>query len=189
MKFVALVLLGVLATAGPALAQESDSPHRMVKPDGEPDADKCAVCHEPDLSLSRSKVETCTLCHATTTHSGTAEHLRTSAASVAARLPGAKEGVSTLPLTDDGTMFCGTCHLFHDPRLSEEKPLAAGWVPPSTGLAGAVRKALTAQWETIAGTHDASSVGAEFAVKSTRALRLSVDDGGLCRHCHGSVIQ
>ena len=45
-------------------------------------ATACAVCHNEDFSLQRSKLETCTLCHAQTSHAGSDEHLRASPAAV-----------------------------------------------------------------------------------------------------------
>lgn len=188
MRPIALVLLLAVVMSRPAMGEESDGVHRMLKPDGEADVDKCAVCHEQDFSLSRSKVETCTLCHAETVHGGAAEHLGASAADVAVRIPAAADA-SILPLTEDGRIFCGTCHFFHDPRVAEEKPQPLAWVPASTGLPEAVRRSLAAEWGRIASTHGEPEVGAKFATRSTRALRLPVADGALCRHCHGSMLQ
>jgi hypothetical protein len=90
-------------------------------------------------------------------------------------------------LTEDGRIFCGTCHLFHNPAISDDKPLARAWVPASTGLAEAVRRARAAQWNEIAQKYDQSAAGATTATKSTRALRFPVDDGSLCLHCHGGM--
>lgn len=186
MRRAALSLLIVAAVATVVWADESASPHHMLKADGTADMDKCAACHQPDMSLSRSKAETCTLCHATTIHSGAAEHLAATAAGVAGKLHTA-DGRPALPLTEDGRIFCGTCHLFHDPAISDDKPLAHAWVPAATGLAEAVRRARAAQWNEIAQKYDQPAAGATTATKSTRALRLPVDDGSLCMQCHGGM--
>jgi hypothetical protein len=174
------VLLAALILAGPTriLAQDSDSPHRSTE--------MCSVCHNEDMSLQRSKLETCTLCHAQTVHSGAAEHLAVDPARIATALSGKTSNKVTLPLTEDGHMWCGTCHLFHDPSLGEDW-LPAGWIPPDTGLPEAVRAGVTARWTDITKSHAQAKVEAHFAAKGTRALRLPVNDGSLCMRCHGSL--
>lgn len=183
-RVVAFALL--LASWGTLHAEEADSPHRMVKPDGEADTDKCAVCHESDLSLSRSKRETCTLCHAETLHAGAYMHVHAAPDTVKQLLSTSQTETPPLPTAEDGGIFCGTCHLFHDPRLSEDKPLATRRLATSTGFDSAVQSAIATQWPVIAHKYDEEKAGASFAVKSTKALRLPVDDGTLCRRCHGS---
>ena len=180
---VALALL--LATSGAPLAEESDSPHTMVKPNGEADSDKCPACHEADLSLSRSKRETCTLCHAETLRAGAYAHLHASPDKLT-QLLNAHEEKPELPKAEDGGIFCGTCHLFHDARLSADKPLATRAAGPEA-FDKAVQSAIEAQWPGIAKKYDQEKAEASFATKRTRALRLPVDDGTLCRHCHGSA--
>ncbi|MFQ5665344.1 MAG: hypothetical protein ACE5I7_02820 [Candidatus Binatia bacterium] len=185
---VVLALGGLLSVAAPArAAQPAIGPHHAVKPNGELNMGVCAFCHDPDMKLSRSKVETCTLCHAVTIHSGAAEHLGASPADVARLLGSRKDGAPDLPLTESGGMYCGTCHLFHDPALGGQKPLPQAWVPPSSGLPQAVRAAVAARWGAIAHKYGASGPAAKFATKSTRNLRLPVDDGSLCRHCHKGI--
>jgi hypothetical protein len=117
-----------------------------------------------------------------------AEHTRLEAARVDRLLAGRKDDKDglKLPLTDDRRIWCGTCHLFHDPSLGEDW-LATGWVPPQTGLPEAVRQGATTKWDAIAAAHDAKGVGASFAEKGTRQLRLPVSDGSLCRQCHRSL--
>lgn len=182
-----LVLALLLATAGLVRADESDSPHRMVKPDGETDMDKCAACHETDLSLSRSKRETCTLCHAETLHAGAYAHLHAAPDKLKQLLSAAHAEKPELPTAEDGGIFCGTCHLFHDPRLSEDKPLATRRDVATIPFDKAVQSAIEAQWPAIAQKYKDENAGAAFAPKATTALRLPVDDGTLCRHCHGSA--
>jgi hypothetical protein len=188
MKRALLILATMLALVAPARGEEAESPHRMVKPDGSLDTDKCGACHNDDLTLSRSKLETCTLCHSTSVHSGAAEHLAAAPASVARVLP-KEQPLPALLLREDGGIFCGTCHLFHDPAVGGEQLLPKGWIPPATGLPEAVRHALTTQWDELAHKYDASEAGAKFATRGTKALRLPVDDGSLCRRCHGSLIE
>lgn len=186
MKWFVVSLSLLLAASTVALAEESDSPHDMVKPDGTADSDKCATCHEADFSLSRSKRETCTFCHAETLHAGAYVHLHASADQLKQLFSAGPKEEPELPKAEDGGIFCGTCHLFHDPRLSEEKPLA----PRAAGPAAfdkAVQSAIAAQWPQIAKKYDQQKAEASFATKRTTALRLPVDDGTLCRHCHGSA--
>ena len=186
MKLATVVFVSLLAVVNAGLAEESESPHHMVKPDGQPDTDKCGACHESDMSLSRSKRETCTLCHSETVHAGAFQHVHAQPAVVTRLLAAPQAEKKALPLAEDGGMYCGTCHLFHDPQLSDEKPLSARRLPPALGLNKAVEAATAAQWEGIARKYDAAGPGAKFETDATKALRLQVDDGTLCRRCHGS---
>ena len=181
--------LGVWLTLAPTVGRgdDSDSPHHMTKPDGSLDMDKCGVCHNEDMSLQRSKLETCTLCHAQTVHAGSDEHLRASPAAVKQALAGQPKGGPALPLADDGKMFCGTCHLFHDPKVMSEDWLAHGWLPPESGVSGAVRQAVLDRWAALAAKADEKAALGQFASKGSRQLRLPVNDGQLCRQCHGTL--
>ena len=185
MKITTIVLAACLAVA-PAFAEESDSPHRMVDKDGQPDMEKCATCHNEDLTLARPRAEVCTLCHSTNQHSGTLRHLDADSAAVARMRPAGAEGEPQLPLTEDGRIYCGTCHLFHDPAVSGDTPLPSAWLPGSSGVAGSVRDKLETRLKELAQRHGATEPAATFAGKSTTALRLPVSDGALCRHCHGN---
>jgi hypothetical protein len=183
MKRAALIGIVVLGLFHPAWGDEDESlsPHQMLKPDGEPDTDKCLVCHTDDMSLSQPKAEICTTCHAPNTHAGIAQHLAAPPAEVARRT---KDKTPSLPLTDDGTIYCGTCHVFHDPKISEESILARRWFPPNTGLPQAVRQSLEKRWTQAAEADGNSAPPATFTDRGTTRLRLSIEDGGLCRHCH-----
>jgi len=181
-KRLALCLLAFSIASTPALAEDSATPHDMLLSDGQADTDKCAICHEEDMSLSRSKVETCTLCHSITVHAGASEHLAKEAARVARLVPAPREGQPVLPLTDDGRIYCGTCHVFHDPRVSEEKILEQPWVP-SSALAAAVRESLAGRLAGAAPAHDEGAPPVKFS-DGTKRLRLPIADGSLCRHCH-----
>ena len=188
MRFAPLLALAVITLFRPIWAQEdAASPHRMLKPDGAVDTEKCSVCHSSDMSLARPKAEVCTLCHSPTIHSGAVEHLQESPASVTALL-GGKQAEPALPLTENGAIYCGTCHLFHDPRvMTGEQPQAQAWVPSRTGLAAAVRDDLQRLQPRVAQKYGASSPGATLATKGTRMLRLPVADGTLCLHCHRTL--
>jgi hypothetical protein len=181
-------VLGIWLAVLPAAtrAEEADSPHYMAKPDGELDMEKCGVCHNEDLSLIQPKLDTCTLCHAATGHAGAAEHLRAVRASVKRMLEQSKESPA-LPLTEDGHIYCGTCHLFHDPSFTGESWLSQGWVPRTSGLPSAVREEVLARWKVLAAQAEGQSALGAFAASGTRQLRLPVDDGQLCRHCHGAL--
>ena len=185
MKLAAVLLVTLLAAVNAGRAEETESPHHMVTPDGKPDMEKCPACHEPDMSLSRSKRETCTLCHSETPHSGAFQHLHAPAADVT-RLLSAQSEKTALPLAEDGGIYCGTCHLFHDPHLSDDKPLSTRRLAPATGVDKAAQAAIAAQWEGLARKYEQASPGGRFATDATKALRLPVDDGALCRRCHGS---
>ncbi len=188
MKPAALITLGLLAIAGPVLGQEGFSPHRMVDEKGNVDMGMCSLCHTESMELARPKAEVCTLCHAATLHSGVAEHLGARPERVARLMPPGGEGLVRLPLTEDGHIYCGTCHLFHDPAVSQEKPLASAWLPRSTGLPEAVRESVVEQLETATRKYDISEApGAKFSSKGTKAMRLPVGDGRLCINCHGSL--
>ena len=92
-----------------------------------------------------------------------------------------------LPLTDDGRIYCGTCHFFHDAALEEDAQRPAAWVPPTTGLPGAVQRSVAAHWKTIERQYDLTPPVAEFETKGTTALRLPVENGSLCHTCHESL--
>jgi hypothetical protein len=154
----------------------------MVKSNGEADTDKCPLCHNGDMSLSRTKVETCTLCHSAHTHAGTAKHLAADSTAVKQVTHGK---TPELPLSEEGRIYCGTCHVFHDPAISKEEILAGRWLPAKTGLSQAVREALAARWQQAAQGRDEVEPIAKFSTRGTTRLRLSIDDGSLCRHCHG----
>ncbi len=180
MSRAAVWLLTIVIVAQPVASRAEDgaSPHRGTE--------MCPVCHNEDMSLSRSKLETCTLCHATTVHSGAAEHLRVEPARVARAVADKEASAVKLPLRDDGGIWCGTCHLFHDPSMGEAW-LPEGWIPPNVGFAEAVRNGVLARAEQKATTFGEDKVPIKFATKGTRALRLPVADGSLCHHCHGSL--
>jgi len=182
-KRIVVILLGALITAVPLHAQKPDSPHWMVGPDGEPNPEACATCHDEDLSLLQPKLDTCVMCHTAQPHTGASRHLAADAAAVARLLTGEKK--DSLPLTDEGRIYCGTCHLFHDPRVNGEPFLEQAWLPRSNGLPQAIRERLESQWSALAEGHGEEGPGAVFFKEGTKALRLPIDDGTLCRHCHG----
>ncbi len=180
-----LLLLLFCPTAGirAESATESENPHWMLRPDGEPDEEKCAVCHNEDMDLLASKEETCLSCHDRTLHSGSVEHLDASAEQVAAVLPTPvpDDSQRNFPLAEDGRMYCGTCHLFHDPRVAEET-LAPIRPLPSHHLARAVRGSALIRCEESLHGRDTASVS--FAARSTGFLRLPIDNDELCVACH-----
>jgi hypothetical protein len=160
-------------------AEDTASPHTSTDPA------ICPICHKDDMSLQSPKNEICTTCHNEIQHAGSAEHLRMEPARVQRALAAAPSG-EKLPLTDDGHIWCGTCHLWHAPSL-DKAWLPKGWVPPDSGLPGTVRAGVTARWAEIARAHDQKKVDAEFAATGTRQLRLPVQDGSLCKRCHGNL--
>jgi hypothetical protein len=185
---IAIAVAAWLAlVSAPARAEDVGPPHHMTKSDGSLDMEACGACHNEDLSLQRSKLETCTLCHAETVHAGSAEHLRAAPAAVKSSLAGRPKEAPALPLADDGRMHCGTCHLFHDPKVMGEDWLAHGWVPPDSGMSAAIRQGIIDRWAALAAkSKDQAAVGS-FATKGSRLLRLPVDRGQLCQQCHGAV--
>jgi len=182
----ALLVVWLLVLPPAACAEGDSSPHHMTKANGELDTTMCAVCHNADFSLQRSKLETCTLCHARTLHAGADEHLRADPAAVKGALASAPKGSPDVPLTEDGGVYCGTCHLFHDPKVASEDWLTHGWLPPASGLPAAVRQGVFSRWATLAASAEDKSPVGKFATKGTLQMRLPVDDGQLCRRCHGA---
>lgn len=178
-----LALLLLLAGAVWADEEDDSNPHRMAGPD---DDSSCSFCHEEDMSLSQSPLETCLVCHSATEHAGSVEHLRVKVAAPSAPhpTPAAEAEAAHLPLTDDGEMWCGTCHLFHDPRVNEDVLLSESWLPPTTGLSGAVRAAVASRWMELAEKYDQKPPVASFATQGTTWLRLPVSNGALCLECH-----
>jgi hypothetical protein len=170
-----------------AQAQEAGSPHKMTKPDGSIDMDMCLLCHEENMALSRSKLETCTLCHSQTSHAGSDEHVRAEPSAVKQALVGQPKDGPKLPLADDGRIYCGTCHLFHDPAVMKEGWLAQGWLPPDSGVSGAIREAVVDRWAALAAKSEDKAPLGQFATKGTRQLRMPVDAGQLCRQCHAEL--
>ncbi len=167
-----------------ATDDEADSnPHHMSGPD---DEESCTFCHEEDMSLSASLLDTCLTCHSLTEHSGSIEHVRADVASVARLQPTPVQAgaPSKLPLTEKGEIWCGTCHLFHDPRVNEEALLTEAWVPPDSGLSGTLRTAIAAHWRELAAKYNQPPPVARFATKGSTWLRLPVADGQLCISCH-----
>jgi hypothetical protein len=184
-RAVAAIALGAwLALASVAGADDSGSPHHMTKPDGELDMEACKACHTEDMSLERSKLETCTLCHGQVVHGGSDEHVRASPAAVKQAMEARPADAVALPLTDDGHIYCGTCHIFHDPKVMEESWLPQGWLPPDTGMSAAVRQSAIDRWAALAAKAGESGPIGAFAENGTRQLRLPIDHGQLCRQCH-----
>jgi ribosomal protein L37AE/L43A len=180
--------LAVLLAASAADAGSVDGPpHKMTLPDGQLDPAICPVCHTPDMSLQRTELETCTLCHAETTHGGSLEHVQASPAAVEQTMATRPKDALALPLTKEGKIYCGTCHLFHDPAVLQEKWLAQGWVPPATGFAAGVRAGVEKRWTTLEEAFDKGPDAGTFVTEGTRLLRAPVADGTLCRQCHGSL--
>lgn len=177
---VTLLLLFAVAVRANA---NHENPHWMLRPDGEPDEEKCAICHDEDKNLLASKEETCLSCHDRTLHSGSAEHLRASAAAVQALLPPKERVGVEFPLAEDGRMYCGTCHLFHDPRV-DEVTLAAPRTLPSEGVALEVRLAVEKQIRALLHARPELQVEWSWAPKSTGFLRLPLTDSELCVACH-----
>jgi hypothetical protein len=175
---ILLLLLALLLGAPTLSAQDDANPHLMLDKDGEPDLDKCGFCHDDDLSLLQAKEENCLTCHSATEHGGADEHLRAKGDAVAALLPKWKDDES-LDFTDAGGVYCGTCHLFHDPNDASEPWLQDQAGKPATEFSAAMRRALETYRDSIAGPD-----AAHFGDKPTRALRLPAHNGALCVHCH-----
>ena len=182
--WMAVVPLALVPLA--AHADGDGSPHHMMKADGSLDPTACGMCHNEDFTLQRSKLETCTLCHAQTIHAGANEHLRANPGAVKQAL-GDAAGAPALPLADDGHIYCGTCHLFHDPKVASEDWLKHGWLPADRGLAAAVRHGVADRWAALAAPSEEKGAVGKFAAKGTLQMRLPVDDGQLCRRCHGAL--
>jgi hypothetical protein len=180
-----LLALGLLLATPLPVAGGSDdgNPHRMSNPD---DSASCAFCHQEDMRLSASLLDTCLTCHAITEHAGSQEHVRASPAAVA-RLQVDPLGAGAqprLPLTPERTIWCGTCHLYHDPQVKQEALLPQPWLPPMAGMSLAVRDAVASRWGDLAAKYAQPLPVASFAERGIRWLRLPVSDGQLCAACH-----
>lgn len=186
-RLAALLVAALVACTAASVRADDGSPHVMTRPDGEVDADVCPVCHNPDMSLQRTELETCTLCHVETTHGGSLEHVRAAPEKVREAMQGRPKDAVTLPLTGEGKIYCGTCHLYHGPAVLGEEWLTSGWVPPDRGFAGAVETGVERRWRALAQAFDVSGTAGSFAAEGTRQLRLPVDDGRLCAQCHGNL--
>ena len=181
---LALALLPALGAAlAPGAARAEETPHQMVLANGKLDESKCGACHTKDMSLIASPLETCTLCHSEWEHSGSHEHVTAAKDKIATMMAKRPKGAVELP-TPDGQIYCGTCHLYHDPKVLDEEWLATGWLPPDSGVAGAVRASVLERWAKL-DTGGAKQPVGEFATTGTRQLRLPVSDGSLCVQCHG----
>lgn len=148
------------------LSKTRKSPHEpaeVAKTDG-----SCAACHNaipkagaaPQDAALRLKPElACTTCHPGTIHAGVSEHL-------GARLDHELTGsaAADLPLGRNLTVQCWTCHNVH--KAGEPAPKAL------TGLAARIQ-----------GTERPPSTATD--PKHDPMLALPVDDGSLCRACHG----
>lgn len=178
-----LLTMGLLCAATALRAAEDENPHWMLRPDGEPDEEKCAICHNEDMDLLSSKEETCLSCHDRTLHSGSVEHLRAAAVQVQRRLPSKEQSGVEFPLAEDGRMYCGTCHLFHDPRVAEET-LAPPRSLPEGGLAARIRQETEGRAATVLRARPEVEAQISFAPKSTGFLRLPIDENQLCIACH-----
>jgi hypothetical protein len=177
-----LVLLPALLLLVPPASRaddEEDNPHYMLDKEGEPETDKCDFCHEDDLTLTRSKEETCLICHTADQHAGSAAHTAVKGDAMSRAVPKSKSDDWDLPLTDGGGIYCGTCHLFHDPNDASEPWLESGCKERTTPFATAVRRDVETFRDKIA---DAQA--AHFVAEGARALRLPACDGTLCVHCH-----
>ncbi|GIW44491.1 MAG: hypothetical protein KatS3mg077_1773 [Candidatus Binatia bacterium] len=177
------LICSVLLCLALRVSANDESPHWMLLPNGEPDEEKCAVCHDEDKNLLSSKEETCLSCHDRTLHSGSAEHLRATAAEVEPLLPSQERHGVEFPLAEDGRMYCGTCHLFHDPRVDEVTLAAPRSLPPA-GLAKEIRQAIEKKIQGTVGTQPGAELEWSFAPQSTGFLRLPIDDNRLCTACH-----
>lgn len=175
-----LLLAAPLTAAG---GSDDGNPHHLGSPD---DRESCSFCHEKDMRLSASLLDTCLACHSITEHAGSQEHVRASAAAVARAqpIPATAAAKPILPLTPEGTIWCGTCHLYHDPQIDAEPLLPQSWLPPMAGMALAVRDAVASRWGELAAKHEQPLPVASFAEQGSRWLRLPVSDGRLCTACH-----
>lgn len=186
MRRSAAVLCALLLAQAP-LAARAQSPHHMTLPDGTLDSNACPTCHSPDMGLNLPARDTCLLCHVETSHGGSLEHMRATAADVKLLMDARPKDAVALPLTKEGTIYCGTCHLYHDPLVLDEKWLASGWVPPNAGLPGAVRAGILDRWGILAKAYDQNGDVGSFATDGSRQLRLPVKDGSLCKECHRNL--
>ena len=137
----------------------------------DPQSPTCTACHAgapaagagPGEARTRLPVsEACTNCHPGPIHAGVPEHLGKSLSpAVRASLP------PQIAVNNDGTIACWTCHEVHDGG-------AAGH-PSNSPLASGLR----------ALTRAGQDSGLLWPDADPALLALPIDDGALCRACHG----
>jgi hypothetical protein len=161
-----MIAAGLVLPIPRAGATESP-PHNLTKPDGTLDSEACSICHTPSMDLERSKLETCTLCHAETVHSGSEEHLRADPAKVAEKVSG-RPKTADLPLTTTGASGADVSPLSR-PRCS--RSLARPRLDPTDqGLPAAVREGVIDRWARLPRC-PIGRAAREFATTGTRQLR------------------
>ena len=62
-----------------------------------------------------------------------------------------------------------------------------GWVPPDSGIPGAVRAGVEHRWSAILAARGAKGPAGSWATKGTRQLRAPYEGGTLCLQCHGAL--
>ena len=144
-------------------------------------ADACLFCHDsiPEEGktddLRMPGVETCRGCHFETSHAGSGEHMVKLDAAMA---EGARK--ANLPLAEGNAATCATCHDPHPAGTTKASAERAGW--------GEVR-VVPASWErAVLAPAQKDRLGDRAApvLKGMDLLRLPIDDGSLCKACHGA---
>ena len=116
-KLLTLLLFGLtVSLPWHALAADDDdqNPHLMVLKDGTPDTDKCGFCHNDDMTLARSKEETCTSCH-TIAQQHAVVHHQPGAGRFGAEIAGIQGGVEVEAVVsdDEGVLKAQVTQLVH----------------------------------------------------------------------------
>lgn len=152
----------------------------MTGPEG---ARTCDFCHlEPADPSQRvgpmrlASVDLCKACHSTAVHAGAAVHV--------GKVPAAMQQEATearLPLAEDGTMGCITCHDPHPAGVREETRLRTHWIGKET-----VDAAWRDEVETPSLTARGEALGLRLSGVTVEPdlLRLPVRNGRLCLACH-----
>lgn len=158
-----------------------DDPHHPKKRRDATDA-TCSACHSgspdegavaSDARLRVDSVEACAECHTSPVHTGLDEHLGVKVEpDVATKLP------KTMPLDGEGKIVCWTCHEVHGDSPPPEKERR------SRLAAGLRKRALAEDWEDTLPADRVEWPG-ELEAGHPALLGAPVDDGALCRACHG----
>lgn len=159
-------------------------------PDNVQDRDDptCAACHSgppeegaapADANLRFPTSESCKTCHEGEVHQGVSSHVgKKLGPDALATLP------STVPLGEDATVQCFSCHDVHGVVPGQEARVAHRWTSQRP-LAEELRaSAIAKEWADLVPA-EAIWPGTVVTPGHPPLLTLPIADGTLCRACHG----
>lgn len=163
------------------------NPHHPAAPRS-PDDESCTACHRtnPDTGalpqsarLRSAAAEACDTCHVRDPHLGAGSHLgKKVEAAMLDRIP------AELPLDNDGTIACWTCHDVHGPPAEGASPVGRRWLGNRV-FADALRTLASTEDWVEALPAEARWPGQTGPDRADPLLALPTADGTLCEACHG----